>query len=114
MTTPEWLKPGLYGVACGAIVVTVIGFNWGGWVTGGTAREMATEQSRIEVVTALTSICVDQSKRDPQLAERIALLKASSSYERGDLVMKNGWATMPGTSEGNRRVAIACADKVGV
>jgi hypothetical protein len=114
MTAPEWLKPALYGVACGAIAVTVIGFNWGGWVTGGTAREMATEQSRIEVVTALTSICVDQSKRDPQLAERLALLKASSSYERGDLVMKNGWATMPGTSEGNRRVAIACADKVGV
>jgi hypothetical protein len=66
------------------------------------------------VVTALTSICLDQSKRDPQLAERIVLLKAASSYERGDLVMKNGWATMPGTTEGNRPVAIACADKVGV
>ena len=114
MKTPEWLKPGLYGVACGAIAVTVIGFNWGGWVTGGTARQMATEQSRSEVVTALTSICLDQSKRDPQLAERAALLRAASSYERGDLVMKNGWATMPGTTEGNRLVAIACADKVGV
>jgi hypothetical protein len=114
MKTPEWLKPGLYGVACGAIAVTVIGFNWGGWVTGGTARQMATEQSRSEVVTALTLICLDQSKRDPQLAERAALLKAASSYERGDLVMKNGWATMPGTTEGNRLVAIACADKVGV
>ena len=114
MPTPQWLKPGLYGAACGAIAVTVIGFNWGGWVTGGTARQMASEQARTEVVTALTSICLDQSKRDPQLAERVALLKAASSYERGDLVMKNGWATMPGTSEGNRLVAIACADKVGV
>jgi hypothetical protein len=75
---------------------------------------MATEQSRTEVVTALTSICLDQSKRDPQLVERTALLKAASSYERGDLVMKNGWATMPGTTEGNRLVAVACADKVGV
>jgi hypothetical protein len=83
-------------------------------VTGGTAQQMATEQSRSDVVTALTSICLNQSKRDPQLAERIVLLKAASSYERGDLVMKNGWATMPGTTEGNRLVAIACADKVGV
>jgi hypothetical protein len=66
------------------------------------------------VVAALTSICVDQSKRDPQLAERVVLLKAASSYERGDIVMKNGWATMPGTSEGNRLVAVACADKVGI
>jgi hypothetical protein len=114
MRTPEWLKPGLYGVACGAIAVTVIGFNWGGWVTGGTARQIAAEQSRTDVVAALTSICLEQSKRDPQLAERVALLKAASSYQRGDIVMKNGWATMPGTTEGNRLVAIACADKVGV
>jgi alpha/beta superfamily hydrolase len=114
MQTPEWLKPGLYGAACGAAALAVIGFSWGGWVTGGTARTMAADQSRAEVVTALSLICVDQSKRDPQLAERVALLKAASSYERGDLVMKNGWATMPGTTEGNRLVAIACADKVGV
>jgi hypothetical protein len=114
MRTPEWLKPGLYGAACGAVALAVIGFSWGGWVTGGTARTMAVDQSKAEVVTALSLICVDQSKRDPQLVERVALLKAASSYERGDLVMKNGWATMPGTTEGNRLVAIACADKVGV
>jgi hypothetical protein len=114
MQTPEWLKPGLYGSACGAVALAVIGFSWGGWVTGGTARTMAADQSKAEVVTALSLICVDQSKRDPQLVERVALLKAASSYERGDLVMKNGWATMPGTTEGNRLVAIACADKVGV
>ena len=114
MQTPEWLKPGLYGAACGAVALAVIGFTWGGWVTGGTARTMAADHSKAEVVTALSLICVDQSKRDPQLVERVALLKAASSYERGDLVMKNGWATMPGTTEGNRLVAIACANKVGV
>jgi purine nucleoside permease len=101
-------------VTSGAIVVTVIGFDGGGWMTDGTARQMATEQSRTGVVAALTLICVDQSKRDQQLVERIALLKAASSYERGDLVMKNGWAAMPGTSEGNRLVVIACADKIRV
>lgn len=114
MKTPEWLKPGLYGVACGAIAVAVIGFNWGGWVTGGTARQMAGDQSRTDMVAALTSICLDQAKRDPQLAERVALLKAASVYERGDIVMKNGWATMPGATEGSRPVASACADKVGI
>jgi hypothetical protein len=114
MKTPDWLRPGLYGAACGAIALAFIGFNWGGWVTGGTARQMASEQARTDVVAALTSICIDQSKRDPQLTERVALLKAASSWERGDIVMKNGWATMPGTTEGNRLVAIACADKVGI
>ena len=114
MQTPEWLKPGLYGAAAGAIALAVVGFTWGGWVTGGKAHELAAQQSRTELVAALTAICLDQSKRDPQMAERVAALKAASSWTRGDLVMKNGWATMPGTTEGNRQVATACADKVGV
>ena len=113
MQTPEWLKPGLYGTVCGAAALAVIGFSWGGWVTGGTARAMAAAQSRTDVVAALSLICVDQSKRDPQLAERVAAIKAASSWNRGDLVIKNGWATMPGTTEANSQVATDCADKVG-
>ena len=105
MQTPEWLKPGLYGAACGAIALAIVGFSWGGWVTGGTARTMAADQSKADVVAALSLICVDQSKRDPQLAERVEAIKAASSWNRGDLVMKNGWATMPGTTEGNSQVA---------
>jgi len=112
MQTPEWLKPGLYGAACGAVALAVIGFTWGGWVTGGTARTMAADHSKAEVVTALSLICVDQSKRDPQLAERVAAIKTASSWNRGDLVLKNGWATMPGTAEGNSQVAKDCADKI--
>jgi hypothetical protein len=112
MQTPEWLKPGLYGAACGAAALAVIGFSWGGWVTGGTARTMAADQSKAEVVTALSLICVDQSKRDPQLAERVAAIKTASSWNRGDLVLKNGWATLPGSAEGNSQVAKDCADKI--
>ena len=113
MQAPEWLRPGLYGAACGAIALAVVGFSWGGWVTDGKARQMAAEQGRTDVVAVLSLICVDQSSRDPQLVERVAALKAASSWTRGDLVMKNGWATMPGTTEANRQVAVSCADKVG-
>ena len=114
MQTPEWLRPGLYGAGCGAIALAVVGFSWGGWVTGGAAKQLAADQSRTDVTAALTLICVDQSKHDPQLAERLALLKTTASYSRGDIVMKNGWATMPGTTDANRQVANACAEKIGV
>jgi hypothetical protein len=114
MQTPEWLKPGLYGAACGAIALAIVGFSWGGWVTGGKASNMASEQARTDVVAALSLICIEQAKSDPHMTDRIAALKAVSSYNRGDLVMKNGWATMPGTTEANRQVANACAEKVGV
>jgi predicted MFS family arabinose efflux permease len=66
----------------------------------------------VSVVAALSLICVDQSKRDPQLAERLAAIKAVSSWSRGDLVIKNGWATMPGTTEADSQVARVCAEKV--
>ena len=112
MQTPQWLKPGLYGAACGAAALAIAGFSWGGWVTAGTARTMVADQSQAAVVASLSLICVDQSKRDPQLAERVAAIKAASSWNRGDLVIKNGWATMPGSTEGNSQVAKDCADKV--
>lgn len=41
MTTPEWLRPGIYGALIGAAFVSIAGFTWGGWVTGGTARDSA-------------------------------------------------------------------------
>ena len=41
----EKIKLGLWGALGGAIVLAIIGFAWGGWVTGGTAQEMAEEMA---------------------------------------------------------------------
>ena len=114
MNSPEWLKPGAYGAACGAIALAVVGFAWGGWVTDSTARQRAADLAKTEVVAALAPICLDQSKHDPQLAERVAQLKTTESYKRGDFVMKTGWATMPGAADANRLVANACVEKLGL
>ena len=37
-------------------------------------------------------------------------MKEIDSWERGDYVEKQGWATMPGDKEPDSRVARACAD----
>jgi dienelactone hydrolase len=112
MKTPEWLKPGLQGAAVGAVALAIVGFSWGGWVTGGTAQKMASEQARLEVVAALVPICLEQSSRDPQVVETLAQLKDTSSYQRSDMLMKAGWATMPGSSDPSRDVARACMEKL--
>ncbi|MBL8701577.1 MAG: hypothetical protein JNK67_24570 [Alphaproteobacteria bacterium] len=112
MKIPEWFKPGLNGVMLGAALAAVLGFTWGGWVTGGSARQMASDRSRSDVVAALAQVCVEQSKRDPQATTRIAELKTIASYSRAEFVMKSGWATIPGTPEPNRDVASSCADKL--
>lgn len=112
MNAPEWLQPGLYGAAAGAVALAVIGFSWGGWVTGGTAAEMAEDQARQEVVAALVPICLEQSQQDPRLTETLAQLEEATSYKRSDMLMEAGWATMPGSADPNRAVASACMEKL--
>ena len=108
MNIPNWLKPGLFGAVVGAAALTVVGFAWGGWVTGSTAEKMASEQAQREVLAALVPICVEQSNQDPEVAQTLALLKDTSRYQRNDMLMKTGWATMPGSSDPDRDVASAC------
>jgi dienelactone hydrolase len=110
--TPEWLKPGLYGAAAGAVALAIVGFSWGGWVTDATAKQLASKQARLEVVAALVPICVEQSKQDPQVVETLAQLESTTSYKRRDMLMKAGWATMPGSSDPNSSVASACMEKL--
>ena len=112
MNIPEWLRPGLYGAAAGAAAVAIIGFSWGGWMTGGTATRLASDTARLEVIAALVPVCIELSKQDPRLVATLAELKDASSYKRADMLMKAGWATMPGTDEPNRYVANACMTKL--
>ena len=37
---------------------------------------------------------------------------AASPYGRAEIVMKNGWATMPGSKDPSRQVASACGDQI--
>jgi hypothetical protein len=44
--------------------------------------------------------------------ETLIQLKDASSYNRSDMLMEAGWATMPGSTAPNRNVASACMDKL--
>lgn len=112
MNAPKWLKPGLYGAVIGALALGIAGFAWGGWVTGGTAKLMAHNQAKMEVIAALVPICLEKSKQDPMVTQTMAKLKDAASYNRSSLLMKTGWATMPGSDEPNRGVATACMDQL--
>ena len=102
----------LWGAAGGALALAIVGFSWGGWVTGSSAREMAADQARLEVVAAMVPVCVEQSKLDPNVIATLASLKDETSYKRGEMLMKTGWATMPGSTDPDRNVAKACMDKL--
>lgn len=111
MQTPVWLKPAVIGAVVGGIATVLVGFNYGGWVSGGSAERLATAQSTAAVTEALLPVCVSQSKADPDSMAKFAELGAiKSSYERRDFVMKAGWATMPAAQKPDGVLAAACAD----
>jgi hypothetical protein len=65
--------------------------------------------ARDAVVARLAPICVMQSGRDLGKGQKLVALKEESTWQRGEYVGKQGWATMPGEQEPDRRVAEACA-----
>lgn len=110
MTTPEWLKPGIYGALLGAAFVGIVGFSWGGWMTSGGADKMASEMAQQEVIAALVPLCLEMSRTDNERIAKLATIREASSFKRRDAVMDAGWATMPGSDGPNRDLARACIE----
>ena len=92
----------------GKTVTMIIGFTWGGWVTGGTARSMAATIGEEAVVKRLAPMCVVQFKHDQRKDQKLKGLKEIGTYEKADYVKKQGWATMPGEPEPDAKVADEC------
>ncbi len=96
--------------ACVASVALtmIIGFTWGGWVMGSTALNMASMTGENAVVKRLAPICVVRFQQDPKKDQKLKEVKDTETWQRGDYVKKQGWATMPGEQEPDGRVADEC------
>ena len=109
----ESLKRLLQGAAAGAVATIFVGFYWGGWSLGSTAIKLADEQANAAVVAALTPICVEKFLQNSDAKANLAVLqKISTTWERGDYLEKGGWATRPGATSPDYRLARACAEKL--
>lgn len=107
-------KKAAFWVAIGAIILTLFfGFTRGGWVTGGSARQMAATTSQEAVLTRLTPICIAQFGQDPLKDQKLEELQAlTMSSQRTTFVKAQGWATMPGEAQPDNKVATACTQQL--
>ena len=104
--TKAAVKPALWGAAAGAVALAIVGFGWGGWVTGGTAETLAKNSAATAVVVALTPICVEKFQQAADASANLAeMKKATYAWDQSKFVEKGGWATMPGSTEPNSAVA---------
>ena len=105
MQVPASVKPAIWGAIGGAVAAMIIGFVWGGWVTGGTAGQMASASAQDATVLALTPLCVAKGEQQP---EQLVLLKKESTWSCDAFVTKAGWVA--NVNEKYRSaVASACA-----
>ncbi len=109
MTASVWLKPGLIGAAGGAIALAVLGFYAGGWMTGTKAETLASSRANSEAVAAQVPYCLEYARTDPARASVMQELADAPSYQRDTIVMETGWATVPGESRPDRKLAAECA-----
>jgi hypothetical protein len=111
----EQIKPFVWGMAVGAIVLLIVVFSAGWVVTSGSAETKAKAMVTDAVMERLAPIAVAQFMQDPNREERLKELKKLESWganNRSDYVQKQGWATMPGEKEPDGRVADECARRL--
>jgi hypothetical protein len=91
MPTSAWrqgesLKQLLQGAAVGAFATLGIGFSWGGWMLGSTAKTLADSTANSAVVAAIAPICVPTQRRRCQQPDGAE--KEDQRMGTGDLCRK--------------------------
>ena len=113
MQISQTLKQEIWGAVIGAAAITVVGFSSLGWRLSSTAEQMAADRAETAVVGVLTPICVEKFQLQANASAKLAELNKVSSWDRGSMIEKGGWATVPGSDTPNSAVARACAERLG-
>jgi hypothetical protein len=108
----EKIKLVFWSAVGGAVLLAIVGFKWGGWVTGGSAQAMAEEMAATAIAERLGPICVAQFNQDSNKGQKLKELKEQGFWDRGRYVEKQGWATMPGEEKPDSKVADACGSQL--
>ena len=108
----EQIKLGLWSAIGGGIILAIVGFSWGGWMTGGSAQEMAVEITSAAMVDRLAPLCLMRFNEDPEKDQKFEALNKASSWQRRGYVEEQGWATLAGENKPDSPVAIECVDQI--
>jgi hypothetical protein len=108
----EKIKSAVWGAICGAIIVMIIGFGWGGWVLGSTSQRTAETMVEDALVARLSPMCLEQFNKDVQKETKLKELTALNRWEREKYVIEQGWATMPFEKEADSKVAEVCVEQI--
>ena len=116
MQIPSWIKPGLWGVALGAVVWWGV-LAWGlGWISPAAARQQADNQTQAAVVAVAAPDCITRFEHQADaVSSWHALQKSANNYNQDEYIEKGGWAAVPDQKSDSDivdAVADACATQL--
>lgn len=103
-------NPFLLGALAAAVLVPWVGFDSLGWKTANASSALSAKHAEEAVVAAYAGICSVQFKGGKDLPERLAVLAKTEHWSRGEILVKSGYATMPGAKAPLAGVSQSCAD----
>lgn len=110
MSIPVWVKPAAAGAVAGGIVVAIVGFAWGGWVTGGSAQASALAAADASRTDLAAAICVQNFMAEDGARERLIEFKElNRPIPQRNYIEAGDWAVMPGSDAAVRATATLCA-----
>jgi hypothetical protein len=95
-----------------AVATMVVGFTWGGWVTGGSAQDRADTAAERAVAQLAADICFNRYLAAPDVRVNLTALGEESSYRRGGLLEEGGWVTFADSEDPIDGAAKLCADRL--
>ncbi len=106
-------KMTLFWSCAGCVVATmVVGFTWGGWVTGGTAQDRADKAAEQAVAALAADICFKRYLASPDARTNLTALNEESVYRRNGVLEDGGWVTFADREEPIDGAAKLCAERL--
>src|SRR6185436_2093422 len=104
----ESLRRLIQGAIVGGIATAFIGFNWGGWITESTAKQLAVKDTSTAIVAVLAPMCADRFRTAANTALITAEFKKTNAWQQDSYIQNGGWATFPGLLSPDLGIAQAC------
>ena len=106
-------KVALFWSCAGTAVLTmVVGFAWGGWVTGGSAAEMAETSAQEARASLAADLCVERFLAAPDVRTNLAALAEESSFSQDNFISDAGWTTFANAEDSVDGAAELCAERL--
>lgn len=106
-------KVALFWSCVGCVIATiVVGFFWGGWVTGATANQRVAQAHDAGRAELAATICVARFVDAADAAVQLAALKGESSWTRRSTIAGAGWTTPLGLDKPVSGAAELCAERL--